>query len=147
MAEKALAAVGKQACVRALHALGRRSVKAMGMPGYSPNARSAACAPRSTSRCTKLAAASRSLTVAVGIDNGGRREVLGMGIAPSEAETFWISFLRKLARRSLSGVGMPAERRAAHYPLPQLPGPNRIVIRGTFRPLDVVVVGIWGSLI
>jgi hypothetical protein len=90
-------------------------------------------APRSTSRCTKLAAASRSLNVAVGIDSGGRREVLGMGIGAIRGRDLWISFLRKLARRSLSGVGMPAERRAAHYPLPQLPGPNRIVIQGTSR--------------
>ena len=29
----------------------------------------------------------------------GRREVLGMDIGPSEAETFWTAFLRKLARR------------------------------------------------
>jgi transposase-like protein len=27
--------------------------------------------------------------VAVGVDTGGRREVLGMDIGPSEAETFW----------------------------------------------------------
>jgi glycosidase len=34
----------------------------------------------------------------------GRREVLGMDIGPSEAETFWTEFLRKLARRGLRGV-------------------------------------------
>jgi len=33
-----------------------------------------------------------------------RREVLGMDIGPSEAETFWTGFLRKLARRRLRGV-------------------------------------------
>jgi transposase-like protein len=33
----------------------------------------------------------------------GRREVLGMDIGPSEAET-WTAFLRKLARRGLRGV-------------------------------------------
>lgn len=27
--------------------------------------------------------------VAVGVNTDGRREVLGMGIGPSEAETFW----------------------------------------------------------
>ena len=32
------------------------------------------------------------------------REVLGMDIGPSEAETFWTAFLRKLARRGLRGV-------------------------------------------
>lgn len=30
--------------------------------------------------------------------------VLGMGIGPSEAETFWTAFLRKLARRGPRGV-------------------------------------------
>jgi transposase-like protein len=30
--------------------------------------------------------------------------VLGMDIGPSEAETFWTAFLRKLARRALRGV-------------------------------------------
>ena len=29
---------------------------------------------------------------------------LGMDIGPSEAETFWTEFLRKLARRGLRGV-------------------------------------------
>ena len=33
-----------------------------------------------------------------------RREVLGMDIGPSEAETFWTDFLRKLRRRGLRGV-------------------------------------------
>jgi putative transposase len=34
----------------------------------------------------------------------GRREILGLDIGPSEAETFWTAFLRKLARRGLRGV-------------------------------------------
>ena len=34
----------------------------------------------------------------------GRREVLGMDVGPSEAETFWTEFLRKLRRRGLRGV-------------------------------------------
>jgi hypothetical protein len=42
--------------------------------------------------------------VAVGVNSDGRREILGMDIGPSEAETFWIAFLRKLARRGLRGV-------------------------------------------
>ena len=33
-----------------------------------------------------------------------RREVLGMSIGPSEAETFWTEFLRQFARRGLRGV-------------------------------------------
>jgi putative transposase len=42
--------------------------------------------------------------VAVGVNSDGRREVLGMDIAPSEAEPFWTEFLRKLTRRGLRGV-------------------------------------------
>jgi putative transposase len=45
-----------------------------------------------------------AVIVAVGVNNDGRREVLGMDIGPSEAETFWTAFLRKLARRGLRGV-------------------------------------------
>ena len=42
--------------------------------------------------------------IAVGVNNDGRREMLGMDIGPSEAETFWTEFLRKLRRRGLRGV-------------------------------------------
>ena len=45
-----------------------------------------------------------AVIVAVGANTDGRREVLGMDIGPSEAETFWTAFLRKLARRGLRGV-------------------------------------------
>jgi transposase-like protein len=45
-----------------------------------------------------------AVIVAVGVNTDGRREVLGMDIGPSEAETFWTGFLRKLARRGLRGV-------------------------------------------
>jgi transposase-like protein len=41
---------------------------------------------------------------AVGVNGDGRREVLGLAIGTSEAETFWTDFLRKLARRGLRGV-------------------------------------------
>jgi putative transposase len=47
---------------------------------------------------------SAAVIVAVGVNADGRREVLGMDIGPSEAETFWTEFLRKLARRGLRGV-------------------------------------------
>jgi len=47
---------------------------------------------------------SMAVIVAVGVNTDGRREVLGMDIGPSEAETFWTDFLRKLARRGLRGV-------------------------------------------
>ena len=45
-----------------------------------------------------------AVTIAVGVNSDGRREVLGMDIGPSEAETFWTAFLRKLAHRGLRGV-------------------------------------------
>jgi len=45
-----------------------------------------------------------AVIIAVGVNADGRREVLGMDIGPSEAETFWTAFLRKLARRGLRGV-------------------------------------------
>src|SRR5205814_6593437 len=45
-----------------------------------------------------------AVIVAVAINGDGRREVLGMAIGASEAETFWTEFLRQLARRGLRGV-------------------------------------------
>jgi len=45
-----------------------------------------------------------AVTLAVGENGDGRREVLGMAVGPSEAETFWTDFLRGLARRGLRGV-------------------------------------------
>jgi len=45
-----------------------------------------------------------AVIIATGVNAGGRREVLGMAIGPSEAETFWTEFLRSLARRGLRGV-------------------------------------------
>src|SRR4051812_48344191 len=47
---------------------------------------------------------STAVIIAVAVNSDGRREVLGMDIGPSEAETFWTEFLRKLARRGLRGV-------------------------------------------
>jgi len=47
---------------------------------------------------------SKAVIVAVGANTDGRREVLGMKVGPSEAETFWTDFLRGLARRGLRGV-------------------------------------------
>jgi putative transposase len=45
-----------------------------------------------------------AVIIAVGVNSDGRREVLGMSIGASEAETFWTGFLRSLARRGLRGV-------------------------------------------
>ena len=45
-----------------------------------------------------------AVTVAVAVNDQGRREVLGMAVGASEAETFWTEFLRSLTRRGLRGV-------------------------------------------
>jgi putative transposase len=47
---------------------------------------------------------SRAVIIAVAVNEDGRREVLGVALGPSEAETFWMDFLRSLADRGLRGV-------------------------------------------
>src|SRR3954465_6353202 len=42
--------------------------------------------------------------IAVAVDSGGRREIVGLPLGPSEAETFWATFLRSLVKRGLKGV-------------------------------------------
>jgi transposase-like protein len=42
--------------------------------------------------------------IAVAANADGRREIIGLGLSPSEAETFWMDFLRSLKARGLSGV-------------------------------------------
>jgi putative transposase len=129
MAEKALTAVIQEAYV---HGVSTRSVddlvRAMGMTGISKSQVSRLCAEidekvkaflsrpiegdwpylwidatyvrvRQNGRIICVA-----VIVAVGVNSDGRREVLGLDIGPSEAETFWTAFLRKLARRGLGGV-------------------------------------------
>ena len=48
--------------------------------------------------------AGRILSVAVGVNTDGQREVLGLKVGASEAEPFWTEFLRSLNRRGLRGV-------------------------------------------
>ena len=129
MAEKALTAVIQEAYVQGIST---RSVddlvQAMGMTGISKSQVSRLCAEIDDKVQTflnrplegdwpyvwldatyvKVRQAGRIVSVAViiavGVNGDGRREVLGMDIGPSEAETFWTEFLRKLARRGLRGV-------------------------------------------
>jgi putative transposase len=129
MAEKALTAVIQEAYI---HGVSTRSVddlvKAMGMTGISKSQVSRLCEEIDDrvkafldrpiegdwpylwldATYVKVRQASRvvsvAVIVAVGVNSDGRREVLGLDIGPSEAETFWMSFLRKLARRGLRGV-------------------------------------------
>jgi len=129
MAEKALTAVIQEAYVQGVST---RSVddlvQAMGMTGISKSQVSRLCGEIDERVQTflsrplegdwpylwldatyvKVRQAGRIVSVAViiavGVNSDGRREVLGMDIGPSEAETFWTGFLRKLARRGLRGV-------------------------------------------
>jgi transposase-like protein len=45
-----------------------------------------------------------AVVVAVGVTAGGRREVLGFDVGPSEDGAFWEGFLRELVGRGLKGV-------------------------------------------
>src|ERR1700716_3016693 len=129
MAEKALTAVVQEAYVQGVST---RSVddlvQAMGMSGISKSQVSRLCAEIDDkvkaflarpiegdwpylwidATYVKVRQNGRIVSVAVivagGVNSDGRREVLGMDIGPSEAETFWTAFLRKLARRGLRGV-------------------------------------------
>jgi putative transposase len=42
--------------------------------------------------------------IAVAANTEGKREIVGLHIGPSEAETFWSAFLKTLVRRGLKGV-------------------------------------------
>jgi putative transposase len=129
LAEKALTAVIQEAYIQGIST---RSVddlvKAMGMSGISKSQVSRLCEQidervqaflsrpiegdwpyvwvdatylkvRQAGRIVSVA-----VTVAVGVNTDGRREVLGLAVGPSEAEVFWTDFLRGLARRGLRGV-------------------------------------------
>jgi putative transposase len=41
---------------------------------------------------------------AIGVDTNGRREILGLSVSLSEAETHWRHFLKSLKKRGFSGV-------------------------------------------
>lgn len=69
----------------------------------------------------------QAVLLAIGVDLTGRRQILGVSVALSEAEAHWRSFLNELQARGLSGVklvisddhaGLRAARRAV---LPSVP--------------------------
>ena len=129
MAEKALTAVIQEAYIQGIST---RSVddlvKAMGMEGVSKSQVSRLCGeidervdafltrpiegdwPYVWLDATYIKVrrdhriVSAAVIVAVGVNSDGRREVLGMTTGHSEAEPFWVDFLRSLARRGLRGV-------------------------------------------
>ncbi len=47
---------------------------------------------------------SMAVVIAIGVNGQGEREVLGLDVGPSEDGAFWLSFLRSLVARGLSGV-------------------------------------------
>ena len=128
-AEKALTAVIQEAYIQGIST---RSVddlvRAMGMEGVSKSQVSRLCAEIDDrvqdfltrpiegdwpylwldATYVKVREAGRivpvAVTIAVGVNSDGRREVLGMAIGASEAETFWLDFLRSLTRRGLRGA-------------------------------------------
>lgn len=128
-AEKALTAVIQEAYVQGIST---RSVddlvRAMGMEGISRSQVSRLCAEIDErvrdflarpiegdwpylwldATYVKVREAGRivpvAVTIAVGVNADGRREVLGMAVGSSETEPFWLDFLRSLKRRGLAGV-------------------------------------------
>jgi transposase-like protein len=129
LAEKALTAVIQEAYVQGIST---RSVddlvKTLGMTGVSKSQVSRLCAEIDDKIATFLnrplegdwpyvwldatyvkvrqqgRIVSVAVIIAVGVNGDGRREVLGMTVGASEAETFWTEFLRQLTRRGLRGV-------------------------------------------
>ena len=55
---------------------------------------------QSSPRCRIVSAAA---IIAVAANTDGRREIIDPGLGPSEAETFWMDFLRGLKARELDG--------------------------------------------
>ena len=45
-----------------------------------------------------------AVIIAMAVNTDGRREIVGLGIGPSEAEPFWSAFLKGLVKRGLTGV-------------------------------------------
>ena len=54
--------------------------------------------------------------IAVDVSIDGRREIIGLKVGPSEAETFWLGFLKILVRRGPPDSAVPATRRSQQRP-------------------------------
>lgn len=129
LAEKALTAVVQEAYIQGISTRSvDELVKAMGMDGISKSQVSRLCGEIDERVQTFLSRpiegewpyvwldatyvkarrdhriVSVAVIVAVGVNSDGRREVLGMTVGHSEAEPFWVEFLRSLTRRGLRGV-------------------------------------------
>lgn len=127
--ERALVAVVQEAYVNGIST--RRVddlVKALGMTGISKSQVSRLCQALDTEverfRTRKLDGSyaycqldatfvkvrqehrvvSMAVVIAVGVNQDGQREVLGLDVGPSEDGAFWLAFLRSLVARGLNGV-------------------------------------------
>lgn len=128
-AERALVAVVQEAYV---HGMSTRRVddlvKSLGMAGISKSQVSRLCAELDAEverfRTRRLEGSypylwldatylkvrrdgrvvSTAVVIAIAVNERGEREVLGLDVGPSEDGAFWLSFLRSLVARGLSGV-------------------------------------------
>ena len=55
-----------------------------------------------------------SVVVATGVNGAGQREILGMDVGASEDGAFWLSSLRSLTARGLSGLRCPPGAEAGY---------------------------------
>ena len=128
-AERALAAVVQEAYVQGVST--RRVdelVRALGMAGISKSQVSRLCRELDDEverfRTRRLAGpypyvwldatfvkvreggrvVSQAVVIAIGVNAGGQREVLGLDVGPAEDGAFWLQFLRSLVARGLGGV-------------------------------------------
>jgi transposase-like protein len=128
-AERALVAVIQEAWIQGISTRKVDDlVQAMGMSGISKSQVSALCQDIDTRVNTFLerriegewpylwldatylkvrdggCVVSIAAIIATAVNQDGRREILGLGLGPSEAATFWLDFLRGLQKRGLAGV-------------------------------------------
>ena len=175
MAEKALSAVIQEAYIQGVST---RSVddlvQAMGMSGISKSQVSRLCGEIDgkiqgflerplegewpylwlDATYVKVREAGRivsvAVTVAVAVNDQGRREVLGMAIGASEAETFWTEFLRGLgpARAERCQAGdrrRPQGAEGGRYPDSQRQPPSAAacISCATCSPMPAAKAGAW----
>ena len=62
--------------------------------------------------------------IAVAANTEGKREIVGLHIGPSEAETFWATFLRSLVKRGLRGTKLVISLRRLRRQVRRARGPQ-----------------------
>ena len=159
MAEKALTAVIQEAYI---HGISTRSVddlvRAMGMECVSKSQVSRLCAEIDervrdflgrpiegdwpylwlAATYVKVREAGRivpvAVTIAVGVNADGRREVLGMAVGSSEAEPFWLDFLRGPPRLARCQAGDLRRTQRPQGGRDEGAAGNMAKVQGSFRP-------------